>query len=60
VGIGRGADIVLYCAVLVGTFVAFRLSLAQRRLEREMTLLVREVALLRAEPPAAGAAAEDR
>jgi hypothetical protein len=55
-GIGRGADVVLYCAVLVGLFVAFRLSLAQRRIERQMTVLVREVALRDARAPKGPAA----
>ncbi len=50
-GIGRGADVVLYCAVLGGLLVAFRLSMAQRRLERELTLLVRELAVQQARQP---------
>lgn len=52
-GIGRGADVVLYCAVLGGLLVAFRLSMAQRRLERELTVLVRELAVQGARAPAA-------
>ncbi len=48
VGIGRGADVVLYCAVLGGITVAFRLTMAQRRLERQLTGLVREIAVERA------------
>lgn len=50
-GIGRGADVVLYCAVLGGLLLAFRLSMAQRRVEREMTVLVRELAIARARSP---------
>ena len=50
-GIGRGADVVLYFAVLIGLWLAFRLSLAQRRIERQMTQLVREVALRDAQAP---------
>lgn len=50
-GIGRGADVVLYCAVLGGLLVAFRLSMAQRRVERELTVLVRELAIERARRP---------
>ncbi|MEY3011634.1 MAG: hypothetical protein RIT45_369 [Pseudomonadota bacterium] len=50
-GIGRGADVVLYCAVFGGLLVAFRLSMAQRRLERELTLLVRELAVQQARRP---------
>lgn len=48
-GIGRGADVVLYAAVLGGLVIALRLSLAVRHLERQTTVLVRELALLRAE-----------
>jgi small membrane protein len=48
VGIGRGADVVLYCAVLGGIAIAFRLTMAQRRLERQLTGLVRELAIERA------------
>jgi hypothetical protein len=51
VGIGRGADALLYCAVLVGLVVALRHTLAQRRLERQMTLLVRALALQSARLP---------
>lgn len=51
VGIGRGADVVLYCAVLGGIVVAFRLTQAQRRLQRELTLLVRALAIAQGERP---------
>lgn len=45
VGIGRGADALLYCAVLAGLVFALRQAVAQRRLERQITLLVRALAL---------------
>ncbi len=51
-GIGRGADVVLYTAVLAGLIIALRLSLGQRRLERQMTLIVREMALAAPQAPA--------
>ena len=45
VGTGRGADFVLYCAVLF-MFVGFFLTYARmRRLEMEMTKLVRHLAI---------------
>ncbi len=44
-GIGRGADFVFYCNVL-GTLIGFfAFYLRQRRLERELTLVVRELAI---------------
>ncbi len=51
-GIGRGADVLLYLAVLAGCAVAFRLSMAQRRLEQQVTVLVRELAIARSEASA--------
>ncbi len=51
-GIGRGADVLLYFAVLAGCTAAFRLSMAQRRLEQQVTVLVRELAIVRAEATA--------
>ena len=47
-GIGRGADLVLYCtafATLVGFFYIY---VRFRRLDRSMTLLVRQIAVERA------------
>ena len=44
-GIGRGADLVLYCAVVV-MLVGFLMVYARlRRLRRELTLLVRQLAI---------------
>ena len=57
-GIGRGADLVSYLAVgamLVGFFMTY---VRLRALRREMTLLVRRIALLELPPPAG--VAEDR
>lgn len=48
-GIGRGADLVFYCAVvimLIGFWIAY---IHLRRVRREITLLVRHQALLEAE-----------
>lgn len=47
-GIGRGVDLVVYLAVLVLFVIVLRLVLRQRQLERELTLMVRELALLEA------------
>jgi hypothetical protein len=55
-GIQRGSDLVFYCAVLamLGGFLI--VSLRLRRQSRELTLLVRHLALQDAAPAAAGEA----
>ncbi len=44
-GIGRGADLVLYCAVVVMMIGFLMVYVRLRRIRREMTLLVRELAI---------------
>ena len=44
-GIGRGADLVLYCAVVVMMLGFLMVYVRLRRIRREMTLLVRELAM---------------
>lgn len=50
-GIDRGADFVFYCAVLGGMIGFYVLYARLRQLNREMTLLVRELALRDARQP---------
>ncbi len=45
VGVGRGADLILYVAVISLFFCIFLLALAHDRLERQMTKLVQHQAL---------------
>jgi hypothetical protein len=45
VGVGRGADAVLYLSVAALFWLVFRLAVRQRRTEGEITRLVRELAL---------------
>ena len=45
VGIGRGADLVVYLAMLLLFVLVFQLHVAHVRLERQLTKLVREEAL---------------
>ena len=45
VGIGGGADLVVYVAIVLLLFVSFKLVLKIQRLEGEMTKLVRSLAL---------------
>jgi hypothetical protein len=53
-GIGRGADAVLYLSVLVFLWVSFALYARQLRLERQITQIVRHVAIHEATPGGAG------
>ena len=45
VGVGRGADAVLYLSVIVLFWTVFQLAVRQRQQERELTRLVRALAL---------------
>lgn len=49
VGIGRGADLLLYLSVLASIVAFSMVSLRMRQMSREITVLTREVALLDAE-----------
>jgi hypothetical protein len=51
VGIQRGVDLVLYLAVLGGVMGFFAVSIRFRRLERQMTTLVRELSMLTPKHP---------
>lgn len=48
-GIGRGADLVFYCAVVVMMIGFWVTYMRLRYLRRELTLLVRHIAILQAE-----------
>lgn len=43
--IGRGADVVVYAAIIILLFVVFRLFVRMESLERSITLLTRELAI---------------
>jgi hypothetical protein len=47
-GIGRGADLVMYCSVLLLMTGLFYVYTRMRSMDRTMTLLVRELAIERA------------
>ncbi len=49
VGIGRGADLILYCFVLVTLIAIFNLHLRFRATEQRLTRIVRDAAITRAE-----------
>ena len=44
-GIGRGADLVLYLAILSGMAAFFLTHARMRRMEADLTMLVRQIAL---------------
>lgn len=52
IGVGRGTDLVLYVLVMVFIYTALATSQRIHHLERQLTLLVRELAIHRAEEPA--------
>ncbi len=45
VGIGRGADLVVYCSIALVFFIIFRLMIKINQLERHITELTRATAL---------------
>jgi hypothetical protein len=51
VGVGRGTDLVLYIFVMVFLYNAVATSQRIHRLEHQITLLTRELAIDRARPP---------
>lgn len=51
-GIGRGTDLVFYFAILGMVFGFFTVYVRLRRIESDMTRVVRELAIRSAEPPA--------
>lgn len=59
-GIGRGADLVFYCAILFMLIAFFYVYLRFKRLEREITTIVRHLALRDEEASGAGSAEKAR
>lgn len=49
VGIDRGASLVLYCAAVAGMVGFWMIYIRLRRVRREVTLLVRHIAMLEAD-----------
>ncbi len=48
VGVERGADLIVYIAVLVLSYAVYRLMVGQERMRQEITDLVRQIAILEA------------
>jgi small membrane protein len=46
-GIGRGADLIIYASLLISFYLIFRIHLMLARLEQEITEIVRAIALER-------------
>ncbi|HVE92157.1 MAG TPA: DUF2304 domain-containing protein [Actinomycetota bacterium] len=53
-GIGRGVDLAFYVAFLLLFFVVAALNARRRDLERSVTVLTREVSMLKARPSESG------
>ncbi len=53
-GIGRGADVVLYIFVLAFLWVSFFLYSCHLRVQRQVTQLARHIAIQEAQPPMIG------
>jgi hypothetical protein len=51
-GIGRGADLIIYASLLLIFYLIFRMHLTLARMEQEITEIVRAVALERLTEPA--------
>src|SRR4051812_17817481 len=51
-GIGRGADLIIYASLIIIFYLIFRIHLKLARLEQEITELVRAIALERLTKPA--------
>lgn len=60
IGVGRGTDLVLYVLVMVFIYTALATSQRIHHLERQITLLVRELALHNAQQPDQAAAPAPR
>lgn len=54
-GVSRGADLLLYVSVLSGLGIAFIIYVRMRATDRQITLIVRQLALASAEAPLAAA-----
>ncbi len=48
-GIGRGADLIFYCAIPILSLGIWMLYIRLRRVRREITLLVRQIAIMEGE-----------
>jgi len=44
-GIGRGADLVVYLSLIAIFYLLFRIQIQQKKTEREITKIVRKIAL---------------
>lgn len=51
IGVGRGADLVFYCFIVIGLILSFWLYIALISVRRQITVLAREVAINGAQRP---------
>lgn len=59
VGVGRGSDLVVYATLLLVLYVLFRIFIRLERQERQLTTIVRELALREASQSAAEKSTSD-
>jgi len=48
-GVGRGVDVVIYIAIIVLFYLHYRLYMKIEKIERDITLIVREIAIMKRE-----------
>ena len=48
-GVGRGVDVVLYVAIIILFYLIYRIYTKMENIEREITIVVREIAILKRE-----------
>lgn len=51
VGIGRGADFIVYISVIIVFYLVYRILVRQEKMEKEITKIVREISIVRARTP---------
>ena len=51
VGVGRGADLILYCWIVISLVASLNLHLRIQRLQGDLTVLARQLAVLSPTPP---------
>lgn len=53
VGVGRGADLLFYCWIIISLLISINLHFRNLGLHSDLTRLAREIAILSARPPEA-------
>lgn len=59
VGVGRGADLIIYCWLIISLIISMNLQFKILELQSAITILVREIALKNAQEPGDYGASQD-